>query len=432
MLLAGVLAAPACTSPSALHPVTGTGGASDSGGSGGHGSGGNGGGGAPGSGGMVDSGMVFDGTFCSLGTPVPNAKLPSGFCARLYTKLAEPRTLALAPNGDIFVGAPSDSPPGGASGGPGAIVVLSDDNHDGIAEQSTFLSDGNNVHGLAIGGGYLYFTRGDFQMGATMVGADVWRTPYTTGQRKEVGPREALHLPTSFGDGGRWTHGLARSPVGGQVIVSRGEYGSCGNSMGGEISRVETGGALTTLAAAFRNPMYLRCHFTDEVCAATELGEDLATGAVEKFLIVKMGTNYGYPCCFDRNMPSSSADATQCAAVTPEEASFPLSQTPFGFDWERGLWPEPYRNGIFVALHGSAYSNPPWEGARVVFAPASSTTHAPMGDWRAFMDGFANYNGDLLKRPSDIVFSPDGRMFIADDEGGLIYWVAPTSLPAPQ
>jgi hypothetical protein len=26
--------------------------------------------------------------------------------------------------------------------------------------------------------------------------------------------------------------------------------------------------------------MYLRCHATDEVCAATELGEDLAPGAL--------------------------------------------------------------------------------------------------------------------------------------------------------
>ena len=388
---------------------------------------------AVGGSGLGAEGSAAPTSICSLGMPVTGATLPAGFCARLYAKIAEPRTLALAPNGDIFVGAPSQSTPGGANGGPGAIVVLSDDNHDGVAEQTTFLSGVDSVHGLVIGGGYLYFTRGDFVTNGTMMTtADVWRTPYASGQRQATGTPEAMHLPSSFGDGGRWTHGLARS-VGGQLIVSRGEYGSCGNSMGGEISRVETGGMLTTLAAAFRNPMYLRCHPTDEVCAATELGEDLATGAMEKFLIVKAGTNYGYPCCHDRNKANSNdpAAACGCGDVAIEDASFVLSETPFGFDWERSIWPEPYRNGIFVALHGSAYSSPPWHGARVVFAPASSTTHAPIGDWRAFMEGFANFNGDMLKRPSDIVFSPDGRMFIADDEGGFVYWVAPESLPVP-
>lgn len=415
LLAGGAIASASCSSsPSALPPGTGgsgTGGADlpDSGGSGGGGQD------------ADPPAEVPPDSICALGMPIKGASLPTGFCARVFAKIDEPRTLTLAPNGDIFVGAPSESTPGGASGGPGAIVVLSDDDHDGVAEQATFLNGVGEVHGLAIGGGYLYFT----------LAADVWRTPYASGQRKETGPREALHLPQTFGGGGRWTHGLARS-VGGQLLASRGEYGGCGTSMGGEISRVDMG-TMTPLARAFRNPMYLRCHPTDEVCAAAELGEDLAIGAVEKFLLIKPNTNYGYPCCFEQNKPANGAATNTCVDITAEDATFVLSETPFGFDWERGLWPEPHKNGIFVALHGSAYSSPPWKGARVVFAPSNSTTHAPVGDWRDFMEGFALDNGGSpLKRPSDIVFSPDGRMFVADDQGGQVYWIAPASLSAPR
>ncbi len=58
---------------------------------------------------------------------------PAGFCVKLFATLAEPRSIVFAPNGDLFVAAPSMPTPGGASGGPGAIIVLSDDNHDGVA-----------------------------------------------------------------------------------------------------------------------------------------------------------------------------------------------------------------------------------------------------------------------------------------------------------
>jgi glucose/arabinose dehydrogenase len=398
----------------------GSGGASGSGGSviDSGGSGGTGGeAGTGGMGGMIVPPADADPSkLCSLGTPITGAILPAGFCARVYAKVPEARTLALAPNGDIFVGAPSQPTPGGSSDGPGAIVVLYDDNHDGKAEQQKFLDGVSDVHGLAIGGGFLYFT----------TQSDVWRTPYTSGQRKETGPRESLHMPAAFGGGGRWTHGLARS-VGGQLLVSRGEYAACGKMPGGEITRIDTG-TPTTLARAFRNPMYMRCHSADDICGAAELGEDLAMGAVEKFILIKPNTNYGFPCCFATNQPTNDPSAGPCSDVTPHEASFTLSETPFGFDWERGLWPEPYRSGIFVALHGSAYASPQWKGARVVFAPSNSMTHAPVGDWRGFLEGFAG-SAPVLKRPSDIVFSPDGRMFVADDQGGNVYWIAPESLP---
>jgi glucose/arabinose dehydrogenase len=375
---------------------------------------------------------VTDAQWCGRGTDVTGAKPADGFCLKSFAAITEARGIVFAPNGDLFVAAPSESAPGGANGGAGAIILLADDDHDGVADAPhLFLTklDANGtrpteVHGLALGGGYLYFT----------TKATVWRISYTDGQREAMGYPEDLGLPATYGTGGRWTHGLARS-IGGTIYTSRGAYGMCGTPTvpGGDISTIGTAGALDLVATGFRNPMYMRCHRVDDVCAAMELGEDQTPGATEKMLILRPSTDYGFPCCMTKGKAFNSAttdQATMCNDVTKEDASFPLSNTPFGFDWEPGMWPAPYTNGVFVALHGSAYSSPPWKGAAIVFAPTDPQTHTPVQDWQIFQDGFGS-GGSALDRPSDITFSADGRMFIADDTSGNIFWMAPVTLAAP-
>jgi glucose/arabinose dehydrogenase len=365
-----------------------------------------------------DAVVAPPGSFCELGTPVAGAPVPEGFCLRKFAQLTEVRTLVLAPGGDLIAAAPSTATPGGASGGPGAIVVLADDDHNGVAEAHTFASGLPDVHGLALGDGYLYFT----------TQATVWRTPYVPGQRKEMGPRDDMGMPASFGTGGRWTHALARS-AGGQLFTSRGEYGTCGNSPGGEISQVAMGAA-ATVATGFRNPMHIRCHPTDELCAATELGEDLTPGAREKLVVLRPQLDYGYPCCFTKDLPASGATAGACSTTQLEDAEFPLGDTPFGLDWERGIWPQPYSSALFVALHGTYYSSPPWQGARIVFARTDPQTRVPVESWQDFLLGFGP-QGTPLERPADILFTEDGRLFFADDQGGAVYWMAPLTLERP-
>jgi glucose/arabinose dehydrogenase len=356
--------------------------------------------------------------FCELGADVIGASVPGGFCLRRFATVKEARTMAFAPNGDLFVAAPSTGTAGGASGGLGGILVLSDDDHDGTAEVTSFAEGLTDVHGLTFGDGFVYFTTQN----------NVWRTPYASGQRRELaGQRQDLGLPASFGQGGRWTHGLAHS-VSGALFASRGQYGSCGGMGSGDISRVGMG-QLSTVASGFRNPMYMRCHFRDDACAATELGEDGQAGAKEKLVGVRTTVgDYGYPCCYSKDAPIAAPMGNTCGTVRLEDASFVLSDTPFGFDWEHDIWPEPYKGAVFVALHGSFYTQPAWAGARVVFARTDPMTHMPVEGWRDFVGGFGP-GGSVLDRPSDVTFAPDGRLFFADDQGGGVYWIAPASLP---
>jgi glucose/arabinose dehydrogenase len=377
-------------------------------------------------------GTATEPVLCDLpGQPVPGAVVPRGMCIRRFAEVRTPRVLVVAPDGDLFVAAPNAATAGGAYGGPGAILVLSDDNRDGVAEVHTFAEALPDVHGLALDGQYLYFT----------TSRTIWRTPYSPGLRRERGPRESLGEFSSV-EAERWTHGLARS-VGGKLFATQGVYSanSCPDTPRNGVIQQLSGGGLDTVASGLRNPMYIRCHPSEEVCLAAELGDDggLSYGAREKILAVRPDTNYGFPCCAgtDQSNPSGGGRFS-CAAAAREEATFPLNDTPFGLDWERGRWPAPLRNALFVALHGSFYSSPPWEGARIVFAtvdpnthvptgPIDPATHAPRVQWNDFVRGF-DYRGNPLDRPADVAFSPDGRMYFADDQGGAVYWVAPEGL----
>lgn len=360
-------------------------------------------------------------TFCSLGTAPSNVMVPEGFCVREFAAAPHARTLTVAPNGDVLVGSPLLTYVTTTGPGIGGVIVYTDDDHDGRGERHDFFTGVADLHGIALGGGYLWYT----------TQREIYRTPYTTGQRAETpGMREALHIPDGYA-GERSTHPLARS-VGGVLYSSRSMAPVCRQPIG-EIYRVRMGAptaTLDTLARGFRNPMYMRCHFRDEVCACTELGDDGAPGlAKEKLLFLGSGSNYGYPDCHGHDTPVLGCGMPDCAAVTQEEVTFTLNDTPFGFDWERGAWPAPYRDALFVAQHGSFYN--PYRGAGVWWVPADPTTHRPRTNVvQPFVTGFGNPTTNN-ERPADVAFSPDGRMFFTVDQGNKVYWVAPTTLRMP-
>jgi glucose/arabinose dehydrogenase len=361
---------------------------------------------------------------------VPGAITPAGLCVRKFAELGSPRTIAFAPNGDLFVAAPAIGSPGGAIGGPGAIVVLSDDDHDGLAEQHTFLRQFNNdgaieylngVQGMVFGDGAIYFT----------TPSKIFRVPYTPGMR-EAAPTSvtqvAAYTPIS---GERLTHGLAYDPATRTLYTSQSVYSSyaCPDiPRAGRILRVESNGQLTVLSEGFRNPMYMRCEGTADACFAAELGDDGNPGAMEKLLRIRAGTNYGYPCCYTTSQPDrrNNNGVYDCAQCAREERAIPLGDTPFGFAWEPGVWPLPFRNSFVVAKHGSFYSSPQYAGAGVFFASINPTTQVPNDDFQPIALGFSP--STVMRRPADVAFAPDGRLFIADDNGSAVYWVAPTAL----
>ena len=393
--------------------------------------------------------------FCDLpGTDTPDLTVPDGFCVREFTAATTPikeaRVMRFAPNGDLFVVSPSMGTPGGSIDGLGGIMVLPDDNHDGVADADlTFAGPfprGQNscaqlegdpenlscIHGLLFDGGYLYYTRSD----------EGRRIPYHAGDRlRPTGPSE-LVAPLLGGGGPemRWTHTLEKTKAG-SIYASRGRF----DASGCVTSDMEKGAVLelhiedTTKAFpltpevvgnGFRNPMYIRCApNSNGDCYANELTGDGwdGTGAAEKVVLLDnpKGTSWGFPCCVGPSSyaPGSNKSGFDCANAGQERVRIPLHDTPFGMDFERGLFPAPYTHGIFTAIHGVVTS---FGGTGIIFEPVDPRSLRPTGAASVFVKGFRPTG-----RATDVTFAPDGRMFIADDTSGRIFWVAPRTLHMP-
>jgi glucose/arabinose dehydrogenase len=365
--------------------------------------------------------------------------LPQGFCAHHYATVGNARQLRFAPGGELFVASPTTPTTGGGPNGLSAIVVVPDDNHDGLGDaQLTFKNSLPSTQGLLFAGGYFYYQDGTLIM----------REPYTSGQRSDMGNAVQVIDVTVYHSGLHWPKTLDVSDTGHIYVGNGGDQGEvCVDPMPfhGGILEIDGSSGGAQIAMGLRNPIDLKCHRDGhDHCFATELAMDFSAsqGGREKLITVHEGDNWGFPCCATTNLPylgvtipcpgdPSSQCPPDCATIAPESNSFIIGNTPFGFDFDDDQFPAPWDHHVLVALHGVAGS---WAGARIVaiaFDPAtglplpSSTISGGdsgnMGDFATGWDDGSHTHG----RPSDIAFSPDGRMFVANDVSGEIFWVAP-------
>ena len=365
-------------------------------------------------------------------------RLPDGFCSHFYATVPETRQLRFSPSGDLFVASPSTSAAGGASGGMGAIVVLPDDDQDGIADTTlTYLGNLATTQGLLFYGGDFYYQDG----------TAIRKTPYTNGDRKgKVGAKvidvnvytSPLHFQkaldvddhgnifvTNGGDNEDACEGSGAAP--GQTTSSPPFHGG--------ILQIDGTPNGKLVAQGTRNAIALRCAKGTGVCFGIELALDFSPqlGSREKLFPIRQGDNWGFPCCATANQPYSgyTSPVPDCSGVAAEDTSFVIDHTPFDLDFEEGLWPGKWKYRAFVVLHGVFGS---WQGARVVGIATDPRTgwpvHASERDAGNDLTDFATGWDDGMMnhgRPANITFAPDGRMFVGNDMNGMIVWIAPVS-----
>jgi mono/diheme cytochrome c family protein len=91
--------------------------------------------------------------------------------------------------------------------------------------------------------------------------------------------------------------------------------------------------------------------------------------------------------------------------------------------YDKQQFPARYRDGMFIAFHGSWNRAPYAQGGyNVVFQPLSGD-HAS-GPCEIFADGFAGAvksPSGAAHRPSGLAVGPDGALYVSDDVRGRIY-----------
>jgi glucose/arabinose dehydrogenase len=366
--------------------------------------------------------------FCDLGVDVQGVTVPPEFCIRKFADVPTPRVLYFAPNGDLFVASPRRFTPGGAPAGAGAIFLFRQTDTTQPPVRYAFAGTDpslESVHGLLIKDNTFFYTLVD----------GVYSVPYADGstQMSATAPQQVTNLATDY-PYVRWTHSLAAASDG-SILVSSGQVdnSSCPapDPRVGGVFRI--GGSHPVrgdvVADGLRDPLYIRC-MPWGACYGAELSGDIweSLGGSEKLIELHDGDHYGYPCCIDKGLVNPDIKPVpDCSRIITSKLSFPLHNTPFGFDWERNFgWPEAYRGAFFVGLHGRFGS---WTNTGLQWAPTDPTTHIPTRATSDFALGFGRTGA--ISRVADVLFAPDGRLFFTDDQSGAIYWIAPRTLKRP-
>lgn len=164
-----------------------------------------------------------------------------------------------------------------------------------------------------------------------------------------------------------------------------------------------------------------------------KLGAELPS---EEMFRVKKGGDYGYPYCYYDHFqtkkilaPEYGGDGKKegvCAEKEMPIIAFPGHLAPNALLFYKGnQFPEKYKNGAFIAFHGSWNRNPENQnGYFVVFVPFKNGI--PTGEWEIFANNFAGVSvvkntRDAQHRPCGLAEGADGALYVSDDNKGYVW-----------
>ncbi|MEM9984690.1 MAG: PQQ-dependent sugar dehydrogenase, partial [Bacteroidota bacterium] len=144
--------------------------------------------------------------------------------------------------------------------------------------------------------------------------------------------------------------------------------------------------------------------------------EESAILPSEEFVQLNEGDDFGWPYCYNDHLqgkkvlaPEYGGDAKEvgrCAEKKDPLLAFPGHMAPNDLLFYTGeLFPEKYRQGAFIAFHGSWNRAPePQGGYFVAFVPMEDGK--PAGEWEIFAEGFPQV--EVVESPRDAEYRPMG------------------------
>ena len=388
--------------------------------------------------------------------------LPAGFCAAVvHEGVGEARHLAVATNGDIYV-ALRQAPGGSAADG---IVALRDADGDGRAEEVQTFGEHRGT-GIEIQGDYLYFAT-DSSVVRYRMPQDGSLVPTGAAEPVVTGlPVQRAHAAKTLafdGQGSMWVNvGAPSNNCGGATDRQRGATGQrpCPElERQAGVWRFDANATGQTQAdgerwaSGLRNAMAIAVNPADQTLYGLQHGRDqLDVVAPEQFSAegnarrpaeelhrFTQGSTFSWPYCFYDLQTNRLVLAPEYGGTGNEVgecAQYPRPIAVYGGHWAPidllfytgDQFPERYRNGAFIAFHGSWNRAPlPQEGYSVLFQPMANAEVA--GQPETFADGFAGVSpipgpGEAEHRPVGLAQGPDGSLYISDSVEGTIWRVS--------
>lgn len=194
------------------------------------------------------------------------------------------------------------------------------------------------------------------------------------------------------------------------------------NKFYGTISRMNLDGSdLEVFAYGVRNSVGFDWHpvtgefwFTDN--GADNFGDNIPPDELNR--VESNGQHFGFPYIHGKSFKDPNYyPKINNIVTTPPQWELPAHVAALGMRFYTGKsFPEYYRNGIFIAEHGS-WNRSSKIGYRITFVKIEDSSAV---SYEVFADGWM-INEEVWGRPADIEILKDGSLIVSDDLGGKIF-----------
>jgi glucose/arabinose dehydrogenase len=334
--------------------------------------------------------------------------MPPGFSINIYaTNVENARSLVLGDSGTLFVGTRSA----------GKVYAVLDRNHDSRADEVITIAEGLNMpNGVAFREGSLFVAEVNRVLRYDRIESRLINSPKPVIVTDSF-PKDSHHgwKFIRFGPDGK-----LYVPVGAPCNVCEQS-----NEIYSSITRINADGSIPEIFAhGVRNTVGFDWHpntgelwFTDN--GRDWLGDDLPPDELNR--APRKGMHFGFPYCHGGTIADPEfGSKRKCEEFVPPSIALGPHVAALGMRFYTGtMFPDLYRNQIFIAEHGSWNRTSPI-GYRISLVRLHGSQAI---SYEVFAEGWLK-NGRAWGRPVDVLVMPDGALLVSDDRAGVIYRIS--------
>ena len=346
--------------------------------------------------------------------PVASLRLPQGFSASVFAHgIPGARMMTEGPNGTIFAGTRAI----------GRVYAITR-NADGTTRTRVIAQGLNNPNGIVMVGNNLFVIALNRVLRYDNIEANLDNVP------APVELTEAFGLPNEADHGGNHFWKFATLGPDGRIYTSVGaNCNICAvdrDRFALLVSFNPDGSDRRIEARGVRNSVGMAHHPVTRELWATSNSRDWAGNEEPQDTLHRVrrsGEDHGYPFCVGSWADPQENNGRNCSEFTQPAALLGPHVAALGMRFYTGtMFPEQYRNQIFIARRGS-WNRERLSGYDVVVAKLDAQGNVT--GIEEFMTGLRDdANQRFLGRPVDVHVMRDGSLLVADEQMGAIYRIA--------
>lgn len=348
-------------------------------------------------------------TEASAQLPLSSLQLPAGFKISVYAEVENARSMAMSPNGTLFVGNRDGD----------KVYAVKDTDGDYKADKRWILASGLNMpNGVAFRDGDLYIAEV----------SKISKIKNVESKLSNPGKLETVYdkYPTEAHHGWKYIafgpDGKLYVPVGAPCNICLSE-----DKQYASITRMNADGTgMEVFANGVRNTVGFTWHPQTKNIWFTDNGRDMLGDDIppcELNTAPTAGMHFGYPFCHGGTIKDPEFGSKRpCSDFTAPAQNLGPHTAPLGLKFYTGTqFPEKYRGNLIIAEHGSW--NRSKEAGHIGYRLMLVTVEGNKGtNYETFVSGWLKSDKkSAWGRPVDVLLLADGSLLVSDDQANVIY-----------